>query len=146
MTNGLRKARSDDRTGRIAVVDRPTRAGVGPARSYAPAMTDLVPFTRPGMAWFALLDGGLVALAVVALDQDAHDRVDAVVALPPRPALRRLLVGAIGLHVAEGLYAWRTARRAGLPVGRWTVQTLVVGFPSTRALRRTVRALAPTDG
>lgn len=97
-------------------------------------------FVRPRLGWFLLLDGGLVALSAVALSEDAHEAANEVVSLPPRPALQRLLVFAVGLHVAEALVARRLARRHGLPAGRWARQTFVVGFPSLLALRRTARA------
>ncbi len=100
----------------------------------------MIDVTRPAARWFVLLDGGLVALAVLALSPRAHAAVAARAPLPSRPALLRLLGGAVALHVGEGLVAGRVAARHGLPVGPWAGQTLVVGFPSLRALRRTVRS------
>jgi hypothetical protein len=96
-------------------------------------------FTRPSLAWFAVLDGGIVALSALALSEPAHAAASEVVPLPSRPVLRGLLAVTAALHVGEALYAGRLARRHGLPAGRWARQTLVVGFPSTLALRRTVR-------
>ncbi len=94
--------------------------------------------TRPAWAWFALLDGGLVALAVLASSGPAHARANEAspAPLPSRPACQQLLAGAVVVHVAEALIAGRMARRRGLSVGGWRGQTLVVGFPSLRLLRR----------
>ena len=67
-------------------------------------------FVRPGLGWFLLLDGGLVALSAVAVSEDAHTAASDVVPLPPRSALQRLLAFAVGLHVFEALVARRLAR------------------------------------
>lgn len=56
--------------------------------------------------------------------------------LPPRSALRGLLAATAVIHVTEAVVAGRMARRRGLPRRGWQLQTLVVGFPSLRALRR----------
>jgi hypothetical protein len=93
---------------------------------------------RPSWAWFALLDGGIVALVVLCAVDGAYDAVTerGPVPLPPRRALRAILTGAVVIHVVEAVVAGRTARRRGLPPGGWALQTLAVGFPSLRALRR----------
>ncbi|HYI62249.1 MAG TPA: DUF4499 domain-containing protein [Acidimicrobiales bacterium] len=96
--------------------------------------------TRPSLAWFLVLDGGIAALAALALNDRAHRAAAEALPLPPRPVLQKLLAGTAAAHVAEGLYAHRLARRHGLPAGRWAGQTLLVGFPSTLALCRVVRA------
>jgi|SRR5271165_4660898 len=90
----------------------------------------------PATGWFILLDGSLTLLAVLALSRRAHAAAVRQVPLPPRWALRRLLVLALALHVAEGAAAARLARRRGLDPAPWALQTLVVGFPSLRKLRR----------
>jgi Domain of unknown function (DUF4499) len=60
--------------------------------------------------------------------------------LPPRSTLRALLAGTAVIHLAEALAAGRMATRRGLAPGPWRLQTLVVGFPSLRALRTASRA------
>jgi hypothetical protein len=94
--------------------------------------------TRPAWAWFGLLDGGLVALAVLASSETAHTRVSEAspVDLPSRPACQKLLAAAVATHVFEALAVGRMARRRGVSPRGWRSQTLVVGFPSLRALRR----------
>lgn len=100
----------------------------------------MVPSDRPPLAWFAVLDGGVVALTVLALSPAAHAAVEARAPLPSRSALKGLLAVTAVLHVGEAVAARRTAARHGLPVAHWTRQTLAVGFPSLLALRRTIRA------
>jgi hypothetical protein len=93
---------------------------------------------RPSWAWFALLDGGLVALAALSAQDGLHARVSEALPtpLPQRSTLRKILIVAVGLHVGEGAVAARMARRRGLPVKGWALQTFVVGFPSLGKLRR----------
>ena len=58
-----------------------------------------------------------------------------------RPSLRLLFAVAAGLHVGEAVYAYATARRAGLTrsAPKWGLQTLALGFPSLGALRAVIR-------
>lgn len=51
--------------------------------------------------------------------------------------LRWLFWAAVGVHVTEAAYAYRSARAAGFSESapRWAAQTLGVGFPSLFALR-----------
>ncbi|QYG95233.1 transmembrane protein 254 [Iamia sp. SCSIO 61187] len=100
----------------------------------------LAPPSRPALAWFAVLDGGVAALSVLALSPAAYDAARRTVPLPSRTALQGLLGLTGALHVGEAIYARRTAARHGLAVGPWTRQTFVVGFPSLLALRRTIAA------
>lgn len=106
----------------------------------------MAPVARPSLAWFALLDGGVAALTVLTVSPAADAAVRAHVPLPSRPALKALLGVTAFLHVGEALVARRTAARHELPVGPWTRQTFVVGFPSLLALRRTTRAQAAAPG
>ncbi len=100
-------------------------------------------FRRAGWGWFALLDGGIVALTVLATNGDAYGRVASRVPLPQRGALRALLAATFAIHVTEGAVAATLASRRGLPPGKWALQTFVVGFPSLielRRIRRTIRS------
>jgi hypothetical protein len=93
---------------------------------------------RPHWGWFALLDGGLVVLLAVSLSERAYGSVPEIgpLRLPPQKALRRLLGATAAIHVVEAGTAARQASLRDLPVRRWMLQTLVVGFPSLLALRR----------
>ncbi len=96
---------------------------------------------RPSLFWFLLLDGGIVVLTKLAVNKAAYDRVDAMTgdALPPRETLQAMLIGTAVVHAAEALVAGRMAKRRGLPPQGWRLQTLIVGFPSLRSLRRSTR-------
>ena len=93
---------------------------------------------RPSLFWFLLLDGGIVILTRLALFKPAYVKAKEMSgdALPPREVLQALLAATAVIHVAEAVAAGPMARRRGLPARGWRLQTLVVGFPSLRALRR----------
>lgn len=98
--------------------------------------------SRPATGWFLVLDGGILALAILGTSAPAYRAVRARLPLPPRRALVALLAGTAVVHLAEALVAFRTARGRGSAVpGRWALQTLVVGFPSLRQLHQ----LEPRD-
>jgi Transmembrane protein 254 len=93
---------------------------------------------RPSWLWFLLLDGGIVILARLVFSDEAYRRAAQLSngALPPRGALRALLGATAVIHVTEAIAAGRMARRRGLAPAGWSLQTLVVGFPSLLALRK----------
>ena len=93
---------------------------------------------RPSWLWFLLLDGGIVVLSRLALNKPAYDKASEMSgdALPPRETLQALLVATAVIHSVEALAAGRMARRRGLSARGWRLQTLIVGFPSLRAMRR----------
>lgn len=92
------------------------------------------PTLRPALGWFLLLDGGLVALGILALAPRVADRARRHVPLPPTSVLRAILLIALLMHISEGAAAWMMASRRGLAARRWAVQTAIVGFPSLRLL------------
>jgi hypothetical protein len=98
---------------------------------------------RPSWAWFALLDGGIVVLVMLSASDRAYDAVTehSPTPLPPRRVLRAILAATVVIHVVEGVVAGRRAGRHGLPSRGWGLQTLAVGFPSLRALRRTIASV-----
>ena len=94
---------------------------------------------RPSLLWFLLLDGGIVLLVQLAFNRPAYDRALEASGnrLPPREVLYSLLAATAEIHVGEALAAGGMARRRGRSPRGWRLQTLIVGFPSLRALRRT---------
>jgi|SRR5580693_3727199 hypothetical protein len=96
---------------------------------------------RPSLFWFALLDGGIVALTKLAVSKTSYDKVNDMAgdALPPRETLQLMVMGTAAIHMTEALVAGRMAKRRGLSPRGWRLQTLVVGFPSLFSLRRTAR-------
>ena len=97
---------------------------------------------RPSVYWFLLLDGGIVVLAKLALSRAAYRKADEISrgALPPREVLQSMLIGTAVIHAGEAVVAGRLARRRGLAARGWRLQTLIVGFPSLLALRRSGRS------
>jgi hypothetical protein len=97
---------------------------------------------HPSWGWFAVLDGGIVALVVLSVVDVAYEAVTVgtLAPFPSRKALRAILGGTVVIHVVEGVAAARVARRHGLAARGWGFQTLAVGFPSLLALRRAIRA------
>ncbi len=97
---------------------------------------------RPSLFWFLLLDGGIVLLARLALSRPAYERAGEMSGdkLPPQEVLQGMLAATAVIHVAEAFAAGRMARRRGLSPRGWRLQTLIVGFPTFRAMRRTTAA------
>ena len=97
-------------------------------------MTDPDTFTTVDPRWWIANTGGVVLTGVLA-------------AATRRPALRRIFRAAVAIHVAEAVYSYRAARRAGFTASapRWALQTLAVGFPSLIALRAAIQVGAPVD-
>jgi hypothetical protein len=93
---------------------------------------------RPSWAWFALLDGGIAALVILAAHEGAHTLASRAspAPLPSQEVCRYMLVGTAAIHLAEAVFAGPMARRRGLSPRGWRRQTLTVGFPSLLALRR----------
>ena len=89
---------------------------------------------RPAVGWFLLLDGGLLALAAVALIPALATRVRSRVPLPSDRVLRLVLLGALVTHLGEGIAAAIMATRRGRDARAWAIQTTIVGFPSLRLL------------
>lgn len=94
-------------------------------------------FARPSPAWFAVIDGGVALLTVLATSPRAHAAASKRMPLPSRGLLRVLLVGTAVVHVGEAVYAYRVANENGFHrnASRWAVQTFAVGFPSLLKLR-----------
>lgn len=104
-------------------------------------------FARPAPAWFAVLDGGVALLGLMATSQAAYDVVSRRLPVPSRRTIKVLLAGTAAVHVGEAVYAYRVANENGFhrSASRWAVQTFVVGFPSLLKLREVaIEAAAET--
>jgi hypothetical protein len=115
----------------MGVATAPVTGDAAPLTDHPPAG-----FARPATGWFVLLDGGIAILTLLASSSQVYNAVRRQVPLPSRPGLRAMLAGTAVIHGLEARHAARTARRHGLPPGRWAAQTCVVGFPSLIQLRR----------
>jgi hypothetical protein len=98
-------------------------------------------FERPDAFWYALLEPGLVGLAVLTLSPGAYRTAKRMrLPVPSRRTVSVLFAGAVAVHAAEAAQAYRTANAANLTrsAPRWAAETFVVGFPSLLKLREVI--------
>lgn len=94
---------------------------------------------RPAAGWWIAVGSGLGLLAWMALVPSAYAWwATHVTGAISQPQLLALLILAIVTHAAEALVARRIALDGGLEQSAhaWAWQTLLLGFPSLRLLRR----------
>src|SRR5262245_23085235 len=104
-------------------------------------------FETPHPGWWIGVLGGLGLLALLAFDDGAYAVWHrTVTTIFPQSLLRVIFVAAVVTHIGEALYALRLLQRIGLRDNLlcWFAQTLALGFPSLRLLRRQARGAAPT--
>ncbi|MEM1416698.1 MAG: NAD-dependent epimerase/dehydratase family protein [Myxococcota bacterium] len=100
--------------------------------------------TRPHVGWWIGVGTGLGLTFLLAFDRRAHRAASLFVpgfgVVFPRRVLKGIAAGAAALHIGEGIYAYRLAKRSGLEEVAldWGLQTLALGWPSLRLLRREV--------
>jgi hypothetical protein len=95
---------------------------------------------RPHAGWWIAVGGGLALLALVAFHPGAYAWWAAhVTAVFTASLLQAVFVVSVVLHLGEALYARGLARRVGEDPAGWFWQTLALGFPSLRLLRRRAR-------
>jgi hypothetical protein len=94
---------------------------------------------RPAAVWWLLVVGGLTVLGL----QSWNDAFYAwwaghVNPLPGQLVLAWVFIACIPIHLGEALYVYLGAPRRGLLRSRvaWTLQTLILGYPSTRLFRK----------
>ncbi len=100
---------------------------------------------RPHASWWLSILSGLGLLALVGYDDAAYAWWTAHVGgALSQPFLKRVFIAAVVTHVGEATYAYRLAQRSGCAAAAWGWfrQTLVLGFPSLRLLRRRVATVA----
>jgi len=97
---------------------------------------NLAPFDRPAWWWFALLDGPLGLLALLALRPGLAAKVRRRIPLQSDRTLRAVFALAIAIHLGEGALAWKNAKKRGVPALPWVLQTTLVGFPSLLLLNQ----------
>lgn len=99
-------------------------------------------FARPRFGWFALLDGGMLLLIVLVTSPTAYKKLRKLVPLPSRRTVGWILAGATAIHVIEGIFAFRSAKRRGFgdAAAKWALQSFIVGFPSALKMRELARS------
>ena len=97
---------------------------------------------RPNLLWRIFVVLGIGTMTALVVSDDAWDAWENNVGdALPRDTIRTMLVGTAGLHAAEGVLAYGSARRGGLErPGRWGLSTFFWGFPVLFRLRRAKRA------
>ena len=97
---------------------------------------------RPALGWWIAIGGGLGLLFALAYVPEAHALWRRHIGpMMPRKVLQGIAAAAIALHVGEASYAYVIARKHGMKTaGRWAWQTLLMGYPSLRLLKRRIRA------
>lgn len=96
---------------------------------------------HPPLGWWVAILAGLAINAAVAFDSSAYAWwCTHVTAVLSQGLVQAIFIAAVVTHVAEATYALRLAqhRGHGNSAGGWFVQTLLLGFPSLRLLRRRV--------
>lgn len=100
-------------------------------------------FERPHIGWWIAILFGMTLLGVLAFNDRAYGVwVGLVGGWLPQVVMRWMFAGACALHVGETTYALVLARRLGVPLAPWGVQTLLLGFPSLRLLLARIRRAA----
>lgn len=99
---------------------------------------------RPNLLWRLFVLGGLGTAGAVTYSDEAWEQWRNVAGdNVPREVMRSVFVGSVGLHAAEGVFAYGSARRAGLRrPSRWALSTLLWGFPVLLRLRKAKRLAA----
>jgi hypothetical protein len=96
----------------------------------------------PARAWVLVLTG-MTAYGVISFADPAWSAWRKVDRWLPRPIYQAGFLVAVGTHVYKAGVASGISRAAGQPSKdrrAWTAQTLALGFPSLRLLRRSVSA------
>jgi len=108
--------------------------------SEAPVHADTL--DRPHVAWWLLVGGGLTVLGLQAFSAPFYAWwVSHVNPLPGQLAMRWILFACFPIHVYEALYVHARARKLGMHRSKmaWTVQTFLLGYPSTHLFRKRAR-------
>ena len=100
---------------------------------------------RPHLVWWIVIVGGLSILAWQGFSAPFYAWwVAHVNPLPAQSTMAWIFLACIPLHIGEAIYCWRLSNRLGTPEASmgWALQTLVIGFPSTRLLMKRARPAA----
>jgi hypothetical protein len=97
---------------------------------------------RPRLVWWVFVLGGLTVLGFQGFSTDFYSWwVLHVNWLPGKRTMAGVFIACVPIHVVEAIYVHRLALRLGMhesAVG-WSVQTLLLGYPSTRLIRNRAR-------
>jgi hypothetical protein len=100
---------------------------------------------RPHLVWWIVIVGGLSILAGQGFSDSFYAWwVAHVNPLPAQSTMAWIFLVCIPIHIGEAIYCWRLSNRLGTPGASmgWALQTLIIGFPSTRLLMKRARPTA----
>lgn len=113
------------------------------SRASAPREPDTVDahdrVERPAAVWWVLVLGGLTILGLQSWNTGFYAWWTGHVNwLPGQAVMAWVFIACIPIHVGEAIYVYLAAPRSGLPRSRaaWTIQTFVLGYPSTHLFRK----------
>ncbi|MGK5093949.1 NAD-dependent epimerase/dehydratase family protein [Deltaproteobacteria bacterium TL4] len=132
--------------------------GYRPVKTVAEAMKQCLPYCRerydkileeegrverPKAGWWYAIIGGMLALALVAFNAEVGSWFQKAIPLlgaVPLGVWKVVFWLAVAVHIGESFYARKKTREAGmLTSGSWTLQTLLLGYPSTKLMLNAVR-------
>ena len=91
----------------------------------------------PHAIWWVVILGGIVVLALLAFHTTFYTWYAATFhPLPSQSILTWVLIALLPIHIFEAVYVVRIARKLGLVESAplWGLQTLVLGYPSTKLM------------
>jgi len=95
---------------------------------------------RPHPGWWAAVFSGMIILGLISFNAPIGEWFQASVPLlelMPIEGWRIIFWIAVAIHIGEAIYARIVSKKADLKTSLgWTIQTLLLGWPSTRLLRR----------
>lgn len=98
----------------------------------------------PKWHWWISIIGGLSLLGFQGLHPEFYNWwVTNVHSLPAQEVMGWIFVACLPIHVYEAVYVYRLAHVLGMPnsaIG-WSVQTFILGFPSTYLLRKRAKSM-----
>jgi hypothetical protein len=99
---------------------------------------------RPNLLWRLFVLIGLGTAGAVTVSDEAWEQYKNVAGdAVPRETMKSVFVGSVALHVAEGAFAYASARSGGVDKpGKWARSTVLWGFPVLLRLRKAKRLAA----
>lgn len=103
---------------------------------------DITP--RPNLLWRLFVLIGLGTAGAVTVSDEAWEQYKNVAGeAVHRETMKSVFVGSVALHVAEGAFAYVSARSGGVDKpGKWARSTVLWGFPVLLRLRKAKRLAA----
>ena len=98
----------------------------------------------PKLHWWISIVGGLTLLGFQGLHPEFYNWWIATVhPLPAQNVMAWIFIACLPIHIYEAVYVYRLANLLGMPESAmgWSIQTFILGFPSTSLLRKRAKAM-----